>query len=92
MDLSSPLDLELFRYLGLMKIRVQVKPQRRVNLVEQLADGLLVQLRAPAAEGKANAALVCVLAEHYGVRKSDVTIVNGHSSRIKMVEIAKDPD
>ena len=75
-----------------MKIRVQVKPQRKQNLVEETDDGVSVQLRAAAVDGKANAALVCVLAEHYGVRKSDVQIVTGQTSRIKLVEIAKDPD
>ena len=75
-----------------MKIRVQVKPQRKQNLVEQTNNGLTVQLRVSAVDGKANAALVCVLAEHYGVRKSDVRIVTGQTSRIKLVEVAKDPD
>lgn len=71
---------------------VQVKPQRAKNQVEPTETGLLVQLRATPEDGKANVALICVLAEHFGVRKSDVRIVSGHSSRTKLVEIAKDPD
>lgn len=70
-----------------MKLKVQVKPQRRQNLVEQTEDGLLVQLKAAPEDGKANAALVCVLADHFGVRKSQVRIVSGQTSRIKLVEI-----
>ncbi|MGK2853554.1 MAG: DUF167 domain-containing protein [Microbacteriaceae bacterium] len=48
---------------------------------------LTVFLRERAVDGKANDALVRVLAEHFGVSKSRVTIVRGHASRTKIVEI-----
>lgn len=48
---------------------------------------LTVFLRERAVDGKANDALVRVLAEHFGVSKSRVTIVHGHASRTKIVEI-----
>lgn len=48
---------------------------------------LTVFLRERAVDGKANDALVRVLAEHFGVSKSRVTIVRGHASRTKTVEI-----
>lgn len=70
-----------------MRVRVQVKPQRRANSVQSTVDGLLVELRATAEDGKANAALVCVLADHFNLKKSQVRIISGHTSRIKMVEI-----
>ena len=70
-----------------MKVRVQVKPQRRLNSVQATDDGLMVELRAVPEDGKANAALVCVLADHFNVKKSQVHIISGNTSRIKLVEI-----
>lgn len=48
---------------------------------------LKVRLAAPAAENKANEALVAFLAEHYGVPRRNVRIVSGMRSRQKRVEI-----
>ena len=70
-----------------MKMLVHVKPQRRGNSVRATDDGLIVELRAAPEDGKANVALVCVLAEHYKVKKSQVRILSGHTSRMKLVEI-----
>ena len=72
-----------------MKIYVTVKPNSKKGpLVETQADGsLLVHVRAIAADGEANAALVKLLAEHYGVAKSCVAITRGHTSRHKQIEI-----
>jgi uncharacterized protein YggU (UPF0235/DUF167 family) len=48
---------------------------------------LVVYLREPAREGEANAALPRVLAEHFGTSPSRVSIVRGHSARVKQVEV-----
>jgi hypothetical protein len=66
-----------------------VKPgSKKGPLVEQGADGLLtVFVRERAVDGAANDGVVAVLAEHWGVRKRDVRIVNGHAARIKTVEL-----
>lgn len=74
-----------------MKISVQVKPGSKQNQVEEGSAGLVVKLKAPPVDGKANSALICVLAEHFGVRKSDVEILHGQAGRRKLVEIRKDP-
>lgn len=71
-----------------MKISVKVKPNAKKESVEQAPDGsFLVSVKAPAAEGKANTRLVKVLAKHYAVAPSCVSIVSGASSRTKRVEI-----
>ncbi|TFC26021.1 DUF167 domain-containing protein [Cryobacterium sp. TMT2-18-3] len=51
---------------------------------------LTVFLQQRAVEGAANDALVKLLAKHFGVSKSAVTIVRGHTSRIKHVRIEHD--
>ena len=71
-----------------MRISVKVKPNAKKESVLSMADGsLVVSLSAPAAEGKANAALVKLLAKHFGTAPSCITIVSGASSRTKRVEI-----
>jgi hypothetical protein len=48
---------------------------------------LKVKLTAPPVEGEANEQLVEVISEATGVRKSNIIIVRGHSSKRKVVEI-----
>jgi uncharacterized protein (TIGR00251 family) len=62
-----------------------------IDGVEQLADGrsvLKARVRAAASEGKANAALVRLLAKAVGVPPRDVDVVAGETLRIKRVRIA----
>ena len=48
---------------------------------------LAVKVTAPPDKGKANAAIVKLLAKHFGVAKSAVTIVSGETGRLKVVEV-----
>jgi uncharacterized protein (TIGR00251 family) len=69
-------------------IRVKVKPNARVSELTPQDDGTwLARLKAPPVDGKANEELIRVVAEHFGVRKADVTIKSGASSRLKLLEI-----
>lgn len=72
-----------------MRYSVTIKPNSRKGpLVEVCEDGsLLVYVREQAVEGKANDALVKLLAKHFGVSKTSVVIAKGHASRYKIVEI-----
>jgi hypothetical protein len=72
-----------------MRVEVRVKPgSKKGSLVQPSLTGeLLVYVREPAVEGKANNALIKLLAEYYKVPKSDVTIVAGRKSRRKIIEI-----
>lgn len=72
-----------------MRYTVTIKPNSKKGpLVEPQADGsLLVYTREPAVEGRANTALIELLAEHFDVAKTRVAIVRGHTSRHKIVEI-----
>lgn len=72
-----------------MQHTVRVKPgSRKGPLVETDAEGLIVYVRERAVDGAANERVVAALADHFGVRRRDVTILRGHSSRIKRIEIA----
>lgn len=75
--------------VSVTRYRIQVKPgSRKGPLVEDGPDGLLtVCVQERAVEGAANAGVVAALAKHWGVRKSQVRIVAGHTARIKTVEL-----
>lgn len=67
---------------------VHVKPgSRKGPLVEEAEGTITVFLRERAVDGAANTGLVRVLADHFHTSPSRVTIVRGHTSRIKVVEI-----
>jgi len=72
-----------------MQITVKIKPnsKHREEVVEQSDGSLMVYTKAAAIEGRANDALVRLLAEYYSVPKSRVTIVRGATSRQKIVQI-----
>ncbi len=62
--------------------------------VEALADGrsvLKARVRAAPEDGRANAALVELVAKTLGTPKSAVSIAAGHASRVKKLFIAGDP-
>ena len=66
-----------------------VKPgSKKGPLVEVGSDGsLTVFLKERAVDGAANEGLIKILAEHFGVRKSEVEIESGFTSRIKRVSV-----
>jgi uncharacterized protein (TIGR00251 family) len=71
-----------------MKLSVRIQPKSSKEAVEQLADGSYkIFVHSPPIDGKANAAVVEVLAKHFKVAKSSVKIVSGEKSRSKIVEI-----
>ena len=68
---------------------VKVKPNARQSSLEHLADGSwLAQLKSPPVDGKANAELIALIADHFGCRKKDVTIKAGAGGRMKLVTVA----
>jgi uncharacterized protein len=69
-------------------LRVKVKPNSRRSSLTQEADGSwLALVKAPPIDGRANAELVTLVAEHFGCRKSAVRIRSGASGRIKLVSV-----
>lgn len=72
----------------MLRIWVTVKPQAKRQEVRQVADGeYVVFVRAPAREGKANLALLEILADYFSVAKSSVRIIHGQTGRKKLVEV-----
>jgi uncharacterized protein len=72
-----------------MKIQVKVKPNSRTEDVSLEGDSFIVRVKEPPTEGKANQAVIRLLAEHFGVRKSQVRILVGFSSKTKVIEVVE---
>lgn len=70
-----------------MKINVKVITRSAREEVVEQAGGYTVRVRAAPQEGKANEAVVRLLARHFGLPGSAVSIVRGFTVRNKVVEV-----
>ncbi len=75
-----------------MKLTVHIKPGSRsesIQWVENLfgEKTLVVKIREKPIDGEANRGLIEALSEFFKVPKSRITILHGHTSREKVVEI-----
>src|SRR5450830_1474932 len=71
-----------------IKITVRVQPGARKNeLLGFQEDILRIKIAAPPVEGKANRELIVFLSEVLGIRKSDITIEKGETTKRKTVGI-----
>jgi len=69
-------------------LRVRVVPNAKIdNVAGEHAGAIKIRLRAPAVEGKANAALISFLAARLKVPKLTIVLLRGHKSRDKLVRI-----
>jgi uncharacterized protein (TIGR00251 family) len=75
--------------IGGVRFSVRVQPRAQRNALNGVHAGALnVKLTAPPVDGAANEALVAMLAAWLDVPERAITIVNGVTSRAKLVEVA----
>ena len=73
---------------GAVIFSVRVQPRAsKDEIAGEMGGALKVRLRAPAAEDRANEALVDFLAELLKTPRSAVSILSGERSRVKRIEI-----
>lgn len=71
-----------------VRIIVKVQPRaKKTELAGKIGEAYKLRLAAPPVDGKANEACVRFLAGRFGVAQSAVRIVQGLSSRTKLIEI-----
>ncbi len=70
-----------------MKIDVKVIPAAKKSLIKQEGNLWKIYLSAPAIDGKANKALIALLATHFNVRKGQIEITKGLKLRHKTINI-----
>ena len=74
-----------------MKFSILLKPnsRHREEVVTNDDGSLTIYTKAPAIEGRANAAAVKLLAKHFRVAPSKIKLVRGAISKYKVFEIDK---
>lgn len=74
-----------------MRVTVRVRPGASRTSVGGSHDGaLVVRVSAPAVDGRATDAMLTAVADAFGVRRRDVRLVSGTTSRTKVVEVDGD--
>jgi uncharacterized protein (TIGR00251 family) len=69
-------------------LRLRVQPRARREEIVGLRDGrLVVRVKAPPTDGRANVALCRLIAAHVGLAPSNVTVRHGAGSRDKLLEL-----
>ena len=72
--------------MGRLSLKV-VPGSSRDAVVGWLGDSLKVKVKAPPEKGRANEAVVALLADHLGVDPSSIAVVSGHGSPAKVVAV-----
>ena len=71
------------------KRKIRVIPGASRDLVEPQDDGSLrVYVTAPPEKGRANKAVINLLAKYFDIKKSQIDIISGHMNRDKIVYLA----
>lgn len=72
-----------------MQIHIFIKPnsKHREEVVKNDDVNFTVFTKAPATEGKANKEAARLLANYFGVSKSQVVLVRGQASKYKLFEV-----
>jgi uncharacterized protein (TIGR00251 family) len=72
-----------------LTLHIQAQPgAKRTEIVGLYGDCIKVRLASPPADGKANECLIEFLARRLGVKRAQITIARGMSSRRKNVFVA----
>ncbi len=75
-----------------MQIEIRVVPNSKISRLERVSDvSCKVWLDVKPIDNKANIALVELLSEHFNTAKSNIVILRGIKSKIKLVEIPNGP-
>jgi hypothetical protein len=69
-------------------VKVYLQPKSSKNeVVGPYRDGIKVKVTAPPTEGKANEALVKLLAKEFKIPPSSIEILKGHHCREKVIRV-----
>lgn len=80
--------LSIEQFGGGVRFPIKVVPgSSRDRVMGLLGDALKVAVSKPASAGQANEAVIQTLAKFFGVKAKSVSIVRGHSSAQKVIEI-----
>ncbi len=71
-----------------MKIIVKTKPGSKQDKIEKVDESnYLIYVKEPPINGRANAALIKLLANYFDISPSLIEIISGFMARVKVIEI-----
>jgi len=71
-----------------MHLTIVAKAKKKQEKVVQInSHTYAVSVKEPPSEGRANGAIINSLAKYFSVSPSQITIVSGHTAKIKVVEV-----
>ena len=70
-----------------MDLDIRVQPRASRNAIEVEVERITARVTAPPESGKANEAVVALLAKRLRVPKRNIRILRGHKSRNKRIQI-----
>ncbi len=86
-NFKSVVDEATSEKAGAGLLRLFARPGSQKESLQATAAGLVLKVRAPATEGKANARLLRVVAELLHVPRSSLSIKSGETARQKVIAI-----
>ncbi|MCX5990789.1 MAG: DUF167 domain-containing protein [Chloroflexi bacterium] len=75
------------KWEGSTKIQIKVKPRSKTEEIIEDENSLIVRVKDPPIEGKANRAVIRLMAKHFGVPENRVRISKGFKSKDKVIEL-----
>jgi len=72
-------------------VELRVQPRARRTALERSGEALKAAVTAPPEDGKANDAVIALLAEQWRLPRSSFTIIKGAAARSKTVSVGGDP-
>ena len=73
-------------------IELRVQPRARRTMLELSGNMLKAQVPAPPEDGRANEAVVALLAAEWRLPKSSLTVIKGASARQKTLSVSGEPE
>ena len=70
-----------------MKVLIRVISNSTTEEIVQEGEKLLIKVHEQPREGKANQAVIKLLAQHFGVSMSQIRILSGFRSKNKIIEL-----
>lgn len=76
-----------------IRFNLRVVPKSSKNILTVMDEGVVkLKINAPPIDGKANLACIKFLSDVFNVSKSQISIVSGDKSKIKVIEVLGEPE
>jgi|CXWL01.1.fsa_nt_gi uncharacterized protein (TIGR00251 family) len=71
-----------------MHITITAKPKKKKEYVQRISPThYIVSVKEPAREGRANQAIIKALAQYFHVSQSEIVLVTGQTSKLKIFDV-----